>query len=253
MTAMGRAILSLVVALCLLAAAIVWQAPATFMGARVEQLSGQRVALAAAQGTVWRGRGTLVAGATRMPLAWRVSPLSLLRGEVAVALVPPTDGSAAPTGELRVTAQGLHLDAVRITVPAAAVAAAAAARPSLDATGDVEIVAQAFDWPLAPTTSGILAATWRRARLGLTGSDRIDLGEVTVTLRAAGGNASGPLANTGGDLAIAGELLLQTQGGGHIRGTVRPRRDDDPRLEWLKAAGTPDGRGVRLEWQWQGR
>ncbi|MEP7207765.1 MAG: type II secretion system protein N [Casimicrobiaceae bacterium] len=247
---MRRVVLLLAIAACLLAVALAWRAPATLVSARLARLADQGISLADAQGTIWRGQATLVAGEARMPLAWRIHPLPLLRGEIVVTLYSLAPTGDRPTGEVHATAAGMHVATLRVNVPAAAIAAATLARPRLDAGGEVEIDVDGLDWPLQRSTRGTLAATWRGARLGLAGSERIDLGDVTATLRAQSDGISGPLANTGGAVAIDGELLVQADGGGLVRGLVRPRRDQDPTLEWLRALGTPDGGGVRLEWRW---
>ncbi|MEO5786507.1 MAG: type II secretion system protein N [Casimicrobiaceae bacterium] len=220
------------------------------MNAQLVRAFDERIMLADAQGTIWRGQGTLVSGKARIPLAWRMHPSPLLRGEVVVTLSPQSPTVDRPTGKVHVTAAGVHVATLRVNVPAAAIAAATLARPRLDAGGEVDLRVDGLDWPLESSTHGTLAATWRGARLGLAGGERIDLGDITATLQAQASGISGPLANTAGAVAIDGELQVQSDGSGLVRGLVRPRRDDDPTLAWLRSLGTPDGTGVWLAWRW---
>ena len=69
----------------LLAAALIIEAPATLLDRRVADLTDGRIRIAAATGTVWRGAGelTLLPDGVRIPIAWRLEPMPLLRGVLA--------------------------------------------------------------------------------------------------------------------------------------------------------------------------
>jgi len=235
-----------------LVAALAWRAPATLVGERIDRLLGPGVTLAATAGTVWRGSGTLVAGDARIPLGWRLHPGPLLRGEIGITLTPPEAGGLTPTGEIHGSGRGVRVSDAHFAVPAAVIVDA---MPSarLDASGTIEISAPAFEWPLVPASRGSLTAVWRDAQLGVAGGQRIELGDVTAALRAEGTRASGPLHNTGGDVALDGEVVVLANGGGVLRGLVRPRHGPDPLVTSLQALGTPEADGVRLEWRWPGR
>ncbi len=222
------------------------------MGERIDRLLGPGVTLAATEGTVWRGSGTLVAGDARIPLGWRLHPGPLLHGEIGITLMPAEGGAVMPTGEIHGSAHGIRVSEAHFEVPAAAIVnAVGSAR--LDASGTIEITAPAFDWPLLPASRGTLTAVWRGAHLGLAGGQPVDLGDVTAALHAEGNRASGPLHNTGGDVAIDGDVVVLANGGGVVRGLVRPRHGPDPLVASLQALGTPEGDGARLEWRWPGR
>jgi hypothetical protein len=249
---MKRLSLLLLLALVLLGIAIVWLAPATLVGTRIERATGNRLTLSATEGTLWRGRGTVGAGELQLPIAWQVHPSALLRGEVAVSVTPRTSGTPTARGEVTATPNGVRVRNLAVALPASALVAAAIQRPRLDATGMVELTSALFDWPPSAASAPI-SAMWQGARIGLAGGENVGLGDVAATLVPANGRLTGPLHNTGGDVGIDGDISIDANGGGVVRGVVTPRRLDDARLAALQALGTPEGNGVRLEWRWPGR
>ena len=68
------------------AIAAAWLAPATLLDTRIAGATGGMVRLADTAGTLWNGRGSLVAKTTRIPIAWRVDCWPLLRGMLRVRL-----------------------------------------------------------------------------------------------------------------------------------------------------------------------
>ena len=249
---MKRFGLFVLLALVLLGIAIAWRAPATLVSARVEHATGNRLTLSGAEGTLWRGQGTVATGEMQLPIAWHVHPTSLLRGEITVSVTPGASGMPTARGEVTATPQGIRVRDLAVALPASALITAAIARPRLDAAGMVELSSALFDWP--PTAaSAPISAHWHDARIGLAGGENVGLGEVAATLRLVNGRLTGPLRNTGGEVGLDGEITITSNGGGMVRGIVTPRRANDPRLAALQAIGTPEGKGVRLEWRWPGR
>ena len=84
--------------------------------------TGRAVRLADADGTVWRGRGTLVAAATRIPVAWDVDLWPLLRG-IGARADSPGSGATTPRATIALHGNGIALRDVDVTVPAGVVAA----------------------------------------------------------------------------------------------------------------------------------
>ena len=247
---MGRRLVLLVVIAAVIVAAVAWQAPATLVSTRVERLLGHRVTLANSGGTVWNGHGTLVTSDARLPLRWRVHPQALLRGELAVTIAPDAPGANAPRADIVATEHGSRIHSAYLELPASALIDAAVPRPRMDAAGTVSVDATDLEWPLARSSTGAVNATWRDARIGVAGSEKIDLGDIGTQLRMQQGTLTGPITNTHGEFAIAGTLTVLPGGAGTIAGVVRPRRPDDPRTAALRALGAPEGDGVRLEWRW---
>ena len=247
---MGRIALLVLVAVLLLAAALVWQAPATLATTEVARASAGAVVLANAEGTVWNGHGTVVAGPMHLPVRWQTDARALLRREVAVNLLPQDVAAAAPRAHVVAGRDAVRIRDLRVELPAQVLVDALITRPRLAASGTVDVSSPAFVWPLPAASVASLVATWHGASLGLAGSPPVGLGEVTANLRAENGRLAGPLRNVGGEFAIDGELQVFGSGAGLVRGIVRPRTAGDPRIDALKPLGTVEGNGVRLEWKW---
>jgi len=245
-----RVLALVAVALLLLATAMVWQAPATMATNELARASSGALVLADAEGTVWAGRGTFVAGSVRVPVRWRTDPRALLQREIAVAVLPPDSGAVTPRAKAVVGKDQIRLRDMHIVLPAQAVADAVLPRPRLAVSGTIDVASPGFEWPMRASSTGSVAATWHGASIGLAGSPSVALGEVSANLRAANGHLAGPLTNAGGEFAIDGVLDIAANGAGVVRGVVRPRREGDPRFEMLRPLGTPEGSGVRMQWQW---
>lgn len=246
---MKRAAMIAVVAVALLVSALALRAPASLVTPRLEHLTSDRLSLVDTRGTLWHGTGTLAAGDQRLPIAWRLHPASLVRGELAVTLAPASPGASTPRGDIVARQSSAHVREFSIELPAAALIAAAIPRPRLDARGVIDLQASDLDWP-PRTGAGSISAVWRNAAIGLAGALPVDLGDVTARLTAQDRALRGPLRNTGGEFALDGELTIREDGSGGVNGVVRTRRPDDPRLAALLAIGTPEAGGVRVQWQW---
>lgn len=197
--------------LALLAAAIAF-APASLVDSRVNAMTDGQVRLAATEGTVWRGRGTVVMGdgVPRIPLAWQLDPWSLVRGEALITLDAPADGVGPPRGRVTLSVGKANVERLEFTVPAAAVAAGLP-MPGLQAGGVVEVTVE--DLVVAGAVSrGTLRLQWRDARLAATGQSTMDLGTVAATLSARQGALVGPLTARGGTIRIDGETTLAPGG-----------------------------------------
>jgi hypothetical protein len=247
---MLRALLILVLAVALLAIAFVALAPASLLAGRVEKATGGTFAAREVEGTIWRGRGVLAAGAAQLPFAWTVEPTSLLHGEMR-ADVAPFDGSSAasPRGHIVAARNQVSLRTAEVTLPAALpIQSTAFAKIGLVADGDVTLTTSRLDW--TPTSiDGDARAVWRRARLTLPPFPPVDLGELTATLGGSGTRLAGPLVNQGGDVDIRGTVSVGLDRSADVSLTLTPRKADDALTRLLAAFGTPDGAGWRITWR----
>ena len=99
---MRRAIVFLVGA-ALVFAAVMITAPASLVDGRLDALSGGRLRLANASGTLWNGAGDvrMLPGSTGMPVSWHVDAWPLLWGELRGTLSGSND--AAPPASFMVS------------------------------------------------------------------------------------------------------------------------------------------------------
>jgi hypothetical protein len=237
---MRRALLVLAAA-GIVAVAIVAFAPATVVGEWIERASRGGVLLADAEGTLWHGRGTLVAGATHVPFAWSVDALPLARGELRVALSPFDASARTPRGRFALRGRTIAVRDLDVVLPAALATTATA----LHASGDAHFTSPSLDW--APEAAlGSVQIEWRDARLGIAAGGGIDLGVVHAALTGDGAGLRGPVSNDGGDVAVRGNVGLQPDAF-EASLLVSPRRTDDRAIVAILAAlGAPEGGGYRI-------
>jgi hypothetical protein len=208
-----------------LGGALVAFAPASLVGSRVEPLTSGRVRLVANEGTLWSGRAIAVLGddAVRIPVAWRVEPWPLLRGEVRIALAPPADAAGAPRGRIVLVAGRTNVEALELSLPAAAAAALLAARqpaPLVRAGGLVTV--RVDDLAIGHAVErGSVRLEWRDARLAQAAQPTLELGTITASLAARDGTLAGPIAGRDGAIRIDGETSL-TPTGARIAARLAP-------------------------------
>lgn len=199
-----------------LAGALVAFAPASLVSSRVEPLTSGRVRLVANEGTLWSGQAIAVLGdgALRIPVAWRVEPWPLLRGEARIALAPPADAAGAPRGRVVLAAGRTSVEALEFSLPAAAAAALVSARqtaPLVRAGGIVTV--RVNDLVIGHAIErGSVRLEWRDARLGQAAQPALELGTITASLAARDGALAGPIAGRDGAIRIDGEASLGSAG-----------------------------------------
>src|SRR5436309_14117627 len=95
-------------------------APASWLDRRLVSATDGKVRLNDAEGTIWRGRGTLsdARGTWKIPLAWQFAPWPLLRGALDVELTSLGEADA-PRGRLRFEESTVELRGLRARAPAA--------------------------------------------------------------------------------------------------------------------------------------
>jgi hypothetical protein len=233
------------------AMAAVCLAPAALMDAHVAGLTGGALRLAAAEGTVWRARGDLVAGTSRLPIAWRMEPWALVQGELRLHVTPAFDGpDRAPHADIAISGPRVALRDVDVTIPASALAGAAQPAAARRVGGDVAITAAAFEWA-PPANRGAARLQWRAARIALAdGAMPLEFGDVVVALAADGDRLSGPVSNEGGDLAIRGTIAVRADDLAQLSLVLLPRRPvDSATAQALASLATAESGGWRIEWR----
>jgi len=227
-------------------------APASLADARLAAMTKGSVHLTDAEGTLWDARGIITAGATRIPVAWRIDPWPLLRRELHLHLVRGEGISAlSPKGDIAIGRDSVELRDVEATLPAGFFSAAAGSAAASRAGGDVEINASRLEWA-PPANRGEVRLRWRGASVMVPGhAQPIELGEITTALSAHGDRLSGPVSNAGGDLGVRGTATLSAGNGVQLSLVLTPRRADDRDLaRALSMLGVPDADGWRVEWRW---
>ena len=226
-------------------------APARLADARLAAMTNGNVHLTDAEGTLWDARGILTAGATRIPVAWRIDPWPLLRRELHLHLVRGEGSStASPKGDIAIGRDSIELRDVEATIPAGFFGAAAGFGTASLVGGDVEINASRLEWA-PPANHGDARLRWRGASLTIAGSAQpIELGEITTALSANGYRLAGPVSGSGGDLGVRGTATLSAGNGIQLSLVLTPRRADDRDLaRALSVLGVRDADGWRVEWR----
>ena len=144
--------------------AVVVEAPATLLDSRVDLLSGGRVRVANAKGTVWRGSGELTllptsADERRMPISWRVKPLPLFWGDIAGTL--NGDDLTATPASFSFSRSRTSLQNFVVALPAAALLRVANIPSMLSASGNLE-----FNVDSVSMTEQAIDAAYRRTLAG---------------------------------------------------------------------------------------
>ena len=238
----------------LLAAALAIDAPAALVDGRVAELSEGRIRVAAAGGTVWRGFGELVIlpDGVRVPIAWRLDPVALVRGTIAGSL---TSADGERTAHFAITQNDFSIHDFSLALPAAGVLRAAGAPAYLGGAGGT----LALDLAEFARQGDHLEARgdlhWKDASLTLPSARApIALGEVHVAATGSGTEIPATLANSGGEVGLSGTLLMS--GGGAVRVDARVTPRDGLSAErrqaidaLLSGIGRADGAGsYRVVW-----
>jgi len=235
-------------ALILLVAAFALTAPASLVDARVRDATNGHVRLVDTGGTVWRGRGVVVesGGRWRVPLAWRVDALALLRGAVVLTLVPGE--SVDVRGTVVAENDTLQLAGVHLELPAAAIESAWTRPPVPRLDGVLTLDAPAFRVS-GPRTDGTFDLTWSRAGLSIAGFGA-SLGTVEAHGRPGDGGTVVALQGQGGDIALRGTATWR-DGGGSLEATLTPAATLPPAIATaLRTLGRSDPDGtVHVSWQ----
>ena len=250
MSRLRRTVLVLAAIAVVVAIDVAWLAPASLLDSRLADMTGGAIRLSEADGTLWSGRGVVVAGAARLPVTWRVEPLPPRMGEVRVQAMSDSGAGAAPRADITIGRNSLSLHSVDLTLPASLIATTTGRMKAGAVGGEVSVKSTGMDW-MRPESHGETQLLWRGARLTFVdGAAPLDLGDMQLKLTADGDRLSGPVANEGGDLDVRGEVTIRAVDGIRLLLTLAPRRSDNARLALaLAAIGTADGAGWRVNWR----
>lgn len=231
------------------ALAVVWRAPAALVDVEVSKLTGGRLRVSATQGTVWHGRGDVILGTLAVPVAWRIEPWRLLRGELHLEVRPVGSGrERTPRADLTLAHGRTLLRDVEVALPAAALADAMHTSSAALVGGELRIAAPVLDW--APSeVRGSARLQWHAARLYAAGdATPIDLGDITATLDADGSTLAGPVGNAGGDVALDGRIAVRANDAAALSLMLTPRVAAGPALaRALSAIATADEGRWRID------
>ena len=228
-----------------------WLAPAALVDSRLAQITGGGVRLVDTEGTVWRARGNLVAGTARMSVAWRLEAWPLLRRELRFHLVPDASTvGESPRAGIAIVGGRVSFRDVDATFPAALFAAAAGPGAPWVVGGNVRVNAVAMNWA-PPSSDGEAHVQWRQARLAAVQSTvSLDLGDVSLPLKADGDRLFGTVSNDGGDLSVRGDFTFGATEGAEVSLLLTPRRADNVDLvQVLSVLGPAEGTGWRIRWK----
>lgn len=236
-----KSALSILVFLVSYTGFLAFDIPAGWVVSRVDsRLQAAGVAVTAARGSAWHGSGEVALHGTPVgTLAWRTSPWPLVAGRLEAGL--RLRGSAIEvSARVRDTRKGLRVTQLDGRAALSFLARLAGLPTALDGT----LVARIREAVLGnggtlESASGRLEA--HAARLPRLG---VSLGTLTLRVTPAGDGIHGRFRNTGGDLAVAGELTLKPGGAYAVRATLKPRRGQNRLRDALAAVlGAPDVEG----------
>ena len=235
--------------LLLFVAAVAAWAPASLLDARLSLWTQGRLRLSAPSGTVWCGKGSITnaRGDWSVPVAWRIDPTSLLRGNRMLTIHSPDNGGAAG-GNVGWQDETVILDQFALAVPAMALADVIGARGMPALGGVIVLDAPSFRWDGA-RGAGSLKVRWQNARLA-SPAGSVDLGTVTLALAPRGSELAAHIENAGGDLRISGETSV-VGADARLSATLSAAPSAAPNVvRALAALGVPDASGaVRVQWQ----
>jgi len=255
-----RSLLVFAAAACLLAAAVAIEAPATLVDRQLDSLTGGRMRVADAAGTIWNGSGALILlpYAARVPVQWHIDALPLLRSRLSGTLARDAAESSPSTFDLG--SDDFALRRFAVAFPAEALLRATDAPAAVTAAGGtVDLRADAFAMRRGMFEGGFIAR-WQGASLpGPRPEVRVALGDIHLEGVGNGGEMKGALSNVGGDIEITGTLILAATGAARMEARLKPRAGlDAERSSAITAAlsmlGSADSSGgFRVAWQAPGR
>jgi general secretion pathway protein N len=224
-------------------AALVAFAPATWVDRRLAAATDGTIRLSDAAGTVWNGRGAVgdAQGNWRIPVAWRVAPLPLLRGVVEVALESQSV-EQGPHGALTLASDDVDLRNVGIRIPASVVGTLASIKLPIEPGGELVLDAPRFRYR-TNQVEGAFDIRWERARLA-TRESALELGTVNAHVAPQGPALVGAFGNVGGNARIDGNVNLASSAIS-FRADIAPNGAMPPDIARLLAAlGTQDPSGT---------
>jgi general secretion pathway protein N len=237
---MKRSVLLALVGALAFACILLARAPAKWMFSHAPP----SVQCAQVAGTIWNGScsGLVSSGVPVGQLTWKLHPLKLVMGKLAVDLdVTRSDGfvrgevvSSFDFGDVTVRNLAANLPLDRSLAPQFP--------PNLSGKGNAQLA-------LLRLERGVITAIQGRVEahdLEQRGSQSYRLGDYAVTFPGGPGEPKGALESLGGPLDVKGTLSLTREPGYSLEGTVAAGPQTDPQLaKQLEYLGTPDAQGRR--------
>ncbi len=244
---MKRKLLYLLVGLLAFGVTLLLRAPAEQLVTRAAKpLAQQQVHLIGVGGTLLHGHAAQLGlrGSDLGRLEWRLHPLSLLLGEVAVSFtLEGPDGRLS--GELSVAAdQSLRLGPLQGRLPAAALLALAELPLPVVVEGYAAVrldTLQLDPHGLPQRAEGVIG--WQEA--ALRSPQAMALGELQLRLETRDDGIHGTLVEGGGPLRLEGTLTLTPPGAWTLDAGLAARPEAVPALgNYLRMLGNPDAEGL---------
>lgn len=224
---MLRGLLNSIVAVVSIAATALVMAPAQWVASAIARASGERLVLAEARGSIWRGQAGVVfspgqeAGIARIglpeALSWQVSPWGLLAGTIDLTLSHPS--ALLQPLQLRVDpTRRVELLATTVRLPAALLAGLGAPFNTIKPGGVISLAWQRLELHRG-RMKGDVVGEWQFATSALT--PVAPFGD--YRLRAEGGfpGTRLTLSTLSGPLELVGDGTIDEQG--NLRFTGRAR------------------------------
>jgi hypothetical protein len=217
--------------------------PASVLGPRMQRYG---VSASSWSGSVWNGgaSGLAVKGAPLGNARWSISPWSLLRGRASGrAQLQPVDGTASANFVLHLDGRA-DLSSVRADVPLGWLGSIAGPRYrgwQGRVAAEFETLSLQAGWPVAAQ------GTLRLQNLAAPPPRGGDIGSYRLVFDAASRAPSlqGRLSDTGGPLAVTGDLALGPGRSFDLQGFVATRGARTPFDAAIRMLGPPDASGRR--------
>ena len=221
--------------------------PASWIAWLAHRASQGTVVLASPDGTWWRGEGDLIvrghAGSQSLgAVGWRVNPLPLFLGQLAVGVrgLGDADGRAS----VRLGFNSIEVNEMRAVLPVQLAGLIYAPANFFAPTGQLQVMTQQFRVD-AGGLHGTADVLWRGAGGRFTGAEA--LGDYRFAVEGRGEQAQLNLRTERGQLELAGSGQWRVKGDGHIQfnGYAQARSNAAELQPLLNAIGRDQGGGRR--------
>jgi general secretion pathway protein N len=212
-------------------AALLAQAPATWVDAGLQRYSQGLVGLADAKGSLWRGSGVIQAilpsgqVETLDSVRWTIDPWALFTARLHIAMLSERDGRPVFDGYLE--PGGTTVSELRLEGPAALLGALSPTVRAISVTGRISLRANGVRIDKQATV-GSAELLWRDAGSSLTSV--YPLGYYRIDLRGAGRGVDFTLTTLMGALNLSGSGGWQGGGPMSFKGSATPAPDKAKQL-----------------------
>ncbi len=224
---MLRGLLYVLVALVSIGTTVLLAAPAQWVASAIAHASGDRVVLAEATGSVWRGRASVVlspgqdAGIARVSLpetlSWQLSPWRLLTGTIDLTLMHPS--ALLQPLRLRADAAGrVEVLATTVRLPAAVLAGLGAPFNTIRPGGVISLAWQRLEIHRG-RTQGDVVGEWQFATSALT--TVAPFGHYRLLAEGGFPGTRLTLSTLSGPLELTGDGTIDEQGNFRFAGRAR--------------------------------